>query len=84
MCDLCENKASHKLPQQEGDDLAICDDCAVGRREDIVEGVYANDRIRPVEGEAAVEIEAGGREWQGTPEEFYELKKALSEVEFRG
>lgn len=44
-CDLCGiNDAVHRLPQQTFEDLAICDDCAVGRREEIVEeGVSSLD-----------------------------------------
>lgn len=41
-CEFCGvNPAVHRLPQDSFEDLAICDDCAVGRRDKVVEDVYA-------------------------------------------
>lgn len=83
-CDLCDiNEAVHRLPQDSREDLAICDDCAVGRRESVVEDAYAGETIDCPFAEASVELEAGGRRWEGSPEEFKALRDRLNEVEFR-
>lgn len=51
-CDLCGlHDAVHRLPQRGQSDLAICDDCAVGRREEIVE----HGHLLATDVEAAVE-----------------------------
>lgn len=84
-CEICGvNDAVHRLPQESSEDLAICDDCAVGRREKVVEGVYAEETIQvPFETTVVVELEAGGRRWEGSPEEFKALRDRLNEIDFR-